>query len=117
MNLGIKNKIALVTGSSRGIGKASAISLAKEDVNLIICGRDKQTLNQSVAEIKQINPKTVGIQCDVTNENNLDTLVKEITENIRFVFNSPIPPIYSTCPTLGPWLSGSVLGSCALKWS
>ena len=82
MNLGIKNKIALVTGSSRGIGKASAISLAKEGVNLIICGRDKQTLNQSVAEIKQINPKTVGIQCDVTDENNLDTLVKEIIENI-----------------------------------
>ena len=43
MDLGIKNKIALVTGSSRGIGKAAAISLAKEGAKVVICGRNQNT--------------------------------------------------------------------------
>ena len=55
MDLGIKNKIALVTGSSRGIGKAAAISLAKEGAKVVICGRNQITLDTTLTEIKKIN--------------------------------------------------------------
>ena len=47
MDLGIKNKNALVTGGSRGLGLASAISLANEGVNLVICARSKDDLDKA----------------------------------------------------------------------
>ena len=78
MDLGIENKIALVTGSSRGIGKAAAISLAKEGAKVVICGRNQITLDTTLTEIKKINPNTIGINCDVTDESDLVTLVNEI---------------------------------------
>ena len=78
MDLGIENKIALVTGSSRGIGKAAAISLAKEGAKVVICGRNQITLDTTLTEIKKINPNTIGINCDVTDESDLITLVNEI---------------------------------------
>ena len=82
MDLGIKNKIALVTGSSRGIGKAAAISLAKEGAKVVICGRNQNTLDTTLTEIKKINQNIIGINCDVTEEKNLITLVNEIKTQI-----------------------------------
>ena len=82
MDLGIKNKIALVTGSSRGIGKAAAISLAKEGAKVVICGRNQNTLDTTLAEIKKINQNIIGINCDVTEKNNLITLVNEIKNQV-----------------------------------
>ena len=49
MDLGIKNKIALVTAASQGLGKASAIELAKEGAKLIICSRNKDKIKGKVA--------------------------------------------------------------------
>lgn len=42
MNLGIKSKVALVTASSKGLGKAAAKALAAEGVKVIICSRNKE---------------------------------------------------------------------------
>ena len=51
MDLGIKNKIALITAASQGLGKASAIELAKEGAKLIICSRNKDKIKQTAHEI------------------------------------------------------------------
>ena len=51
MDLGIKNKVALVTAASQGLGKASALELAKEGVRLAICSRDKKKIEKTAKEI------------------------------------------------------------------
>ena len=53
MKMNLEGKLALVTGSTKGIGKAIAIELAKEGTNVIINGRQKVTVDKIVAEIKE----------------------------------------------------------------
>ncbi|MDP2685130.1 MAG: SDR family oxidoreductase [bacterium] len=58
MNLNISNKVALIGGASKGLGKASAISLAKEGVNLAICSNDEKSLLETTEYIKS----TYGVE-------------------------------------------------------
>jgi 3-oxoacyl-[acyl-carrier protein] reductase len=53
MELGLKNKVAFVAASSQGLGKAVALELAKEGAHVIICGRNKDTLEKTKQEIEQ----------------------------------------------------------------
>jgi len=58
MDMGLHNKTALVTGSTKGIGKAIAMELAKEGVNVLINGRNYEEVEQTVNEIKFNFPAT-----------------------------------------------------------
>ncbi|MEK3862156.1 SDR family oxidoreductase [Paenibacillus sp. FSL H7-0716] len=58
MDMGLNNKTALITGSAKGIGKAIAIELAKEGVNVLINGRNYDQVEQTVNEIKSNFPAT-----------------------------------------------------------
>ena len=54
MDLGIKGKNALVTGGSRGLGRQAALALANEGVNVAICARGKDRLDETAAELRAI---------------------------------------------------------------
>ncbi len=82
MELGIKNKIALVTGSSRGIGKSCALSLAKEGVKVVICGRNQNTLDNTLKEIKELSPQSIAIKADITNISSLNNVTNEINNKL-----------------------------------
>jgi 3-oxoacyl-[acyl-carrier protein] reductase len=58
MDMGLNNKTALVTGSTKGIGKAIAIELAKEGVNVLINGRNYEEVERTINEIKSDFPAT-----------------------------------------------------------
>jgi len=58
MDMGLKNKTALVTGSTKGIGKAIAIELAKEGVHVLINGQNEEEAERTVNEIKSAFPAT-----------------------------------------------------------
>ncbi|MFD1954109.1 SDR family NAD(P)-dependent oxidoreductase [Paenibacillus thailandensis] len=58
MDMGLINKTALVTGSTKGIGKAIAIELAKEGVNVLINGRNNEEVERTVNELKSAFPAT-----------------------------------------------------------
>ncbi|ANS75764.1 oxidoreductase [Paenibacillus yonginensis] len=58
MDMGLKNKTALVTGSTRGIGKAIAFELAREGVHVLINGRNNDDVERTVAEIQAAFPET-----------------------------------------------------------
>jgi len=80
MDLGIKNKVALVLASSKGLGKAVARELANEGARVIICGTDEEALAATEAEIQAISPGNIkSIVCDITDEVQRKRLVQQST--------------------------------------
>jgi 3-oxoacyl-[acyl-carrier protein] reductase len=78
MDLGLKDKVALVLASSKGLGKAVAIELAKEGAKVIICGTDSEALAKTEIEINSIAPtKVASFVCDLTSEEQRKQLVHE----------------------------------------
>ena len=75
MDLGIKGKVALVTGGSRGLGRQSALALAAEGVNVAICARGQGTLNQTAAELKATGVKVGAFVADLGDETGAADLV------------------------------------------
>ncbi len=65
MDLGIKDRVGIVTGGSRGLGRVSALSLAREGVKVAICGRTQSTLDKTVDELKSMGVAAVGIVADI----------------------------------------------------
>lgn len=77
MDLGIDGNTALLTASSSGLGKASAIALAEEGVNVVVNGRDKERLEDAVQEITQTaRGDVVGVAGDITDTDDVETLVE-----------------------------------------
>ncbi len=75
-----KNKIALITGSATGIGKAVAQRLAKEGAILILFDIDKEGLEATVLEIRSDNLQANGIVVDISNETAVREAIMEIEE-------------------------------------
>ncbi len=72
----LKGKTAIITGASRGIGRAIAASLAKEGMNLVIAARGKEALDQTAAELSaQYKVRVIGVPCDVSKQADLQNLV------------------------------------------
>lgn len=67
MDLGISGKRALVCASSRGLGKACALSLAREGANVVMNGRTAETLDAAVEEVRAVASGSVSaVLCDIT---------------------------------------------------
>ncbi len=74
----LQGKIALVTGASRGIGRAAALALAKEGAHVVVTARTKSELDSLAAEIEKLGVQALAIDADVTSESDVDRL-KELT--------------------------------------
>jgi 3-oxoacyl-[acyl-carrier protein] reductase len=69
MDMGLKGKVAVVCAASKGLGKASAMGLAAEGANLVICARGEETLNATAREIADATGgKVVPVAADVSQE-------------------------------------------------
>jgi NAD(P)-dependent dehydrogenase (short-subunit alcohol dehydrogenase family) len=78
MDLQLQGKTALVTGGSEGIGKGIALVLAKEGVDVAICARRKEPLEQAAAEIaKATNRKIVPIVADLTKDADAKSFIEQ----------------------------------------
>jgi 3-oxoacyl-[acyl-carrier protein] reductase len=75
MDLELRGKIAIVTGSSRGIGRAIALALAAEGCRVVLCARNAAPLDDAVAEAKRRGGEAVGVACDVTTPAGVAALV------------------------------------------
>ncbi|MDB4904134.1 MAG: fabG 3 [Mucilaginibacter sp.] len=82
MDLKIKNKLALVTGSTAGIGFAIAKSLANEGAAVIVNGRTAERVNQAVEKIKNEtgNTNIKGIAADFADKRQIEQLISQLPE-------------------------------------
>lgn len=76
MDLGLKDKVALVAASSQGLGRAVAEELAAEGASLVLCARDSETLDQTAAAIaERSNTRVLAVPADVTVTDDIRRLV------------------------------------------
>jgi 3-oxoacyl-[acyl-carrier protein] reductase len=73
----LTNKVAIVTGSSSGIGKAIALRFGEEEAKVVVTARRLKLCEQTVAQIKKRGGEAWAIQTDVADEQQMERLIKE----------------------------------------
>lgn len=105
-----EDKVVLITGSSQGIGKATALAFAQQGAHLVLNGRNPDRLSQAVSELKSAGVKVIGIQADLTREaeaarllsdtikafGRLDILINNAGISMRGNFADLDPKVYRT---------------------
>ena len=81
----LKNKKAIITGGSRGLGKATALAFAKEGIDVAVTGRNEERLKETVAEIEQFGVKAIYAVFDVGNYEEVKTSIKDIIQRLGTV--------------------------------
>lgn len=77
MKLGLKDKVAIIGGSSKGLGKSCAISLANEGVNIVLCARGKEALKKTSDEIKNLGVKVLPLVVDMASKTDNQKIINE----------------------------------------
>ncbi len=81
MDLGIKDKIAVVTASSMGLGRATAEALAAEGVKLALCSRDETRIRETAEHLeKTFNTDVMAGACDVTDNNSITAFKEKVIQ-------------------------------------
>jgi len=76
MDLGLKDKVAIVAGASRGIGRAAALVLAEEGCRLALAARGEEALHAVVGETEAKGAEAIAVPVDLTNANDGERLVQ-----------------------------------------
>ena len=88
MKLNLKNKNAIVCASSQGLGKAAALDLAEEGVNLAICSRDQDKINKVKEEIHQKTKseiKVIALKVDLDSPDEIQAFYKQVENDLGSV--------------------------------
>jgi 3-oxoacyl-[acyl-carrier protein] reductase len=93
MDLGIKGKAALVCGASRGLGRACALSLAREGARVTIASRTRQSIEKTADELRALTGATIiAVAADVTTEEGRSTLLAACPNPDILITNAGGPP-------------------------
>ncbi|MFH5886328.1 glucose 1-dehydrogenase [Halalkalibaculum sp. DA3122] len=73
----LKNKVAIVTGAATGIGRATAVALAKEGANILVADINQQELAKTLALIEQEDVDGVSMKTDIARPDQVDNMVRQ----------------------------------------
>lgn len=85
MELGIKGKVAIVTGSAKGIGRACAVAFAKEGANVCINDVDVQEGTKVADEVRSYGVDSIFIKCDVTSEVDIKNMFRKTYDHFGHI--------------------------------
>jgi len=98
----LAGKVALITGGSRGIGKATALGFARAGADVVVASRKLADLNQVAHEIQALEKKALAIEAHVGRQEDIQKLVERITTEFGkidiLVNNAGTNP--TLCPTI-----------------
>jgi NAD(P)-dependent dehydrogenase (short-subunit alcohol dehydrogenase family) len=77
----LKGKVAVVTGASRGLGRAMALGLAQAGANVVIT--DVLDTKKAVKEIEALGSRSLGLKVDITNKGQIDEMVKKTVAKFK----------------------------------
>src|SRR5579885_2178264 len=80
MDLELKDKVAIVTGSSRGIGRAIALGLAAEGARVVLTARGAERLAETVREVEALGVAALGVPVDLTQPDAAERVVRAAKE-------------------------------------
>ncbi|MEE3234423.1 MAG: SDR family NAD(P)-dependent oxidoreductase [Candidatus Latescibacterota bacterium] len=75
MDMGLKDKVVVITGASRGIGRSIALGFANEGARLCICARNAEGLNTTAEELRQSGCEVEAVPLDITTPEGAETLI------------------------------------------
>lgn len=76
----LTDKVALITGSGRGIGRSIAEALLAAGAKVVINDINEETCQKTANELKEAGGETLGVVCDVTNTDSIQTMVDKVME-------------------------------------
>ncbi|KUO69727.1 MAG: beta-ketoacyl-ACP reductase [Clostridia bacterium BRH_c25] len=74
----LKDKVAIITGSTKGIGMETAKTFAREGAKVVVCGTRENAIKEVVEEIKAMGAEALGFKVDVSKRASVDEMVAEI---------------------------------------
>jgi NAD(P)-dependent dehydrogenase (short-subunit alcohol dehydrogenase family) len=80
LELGLKGKIAVITGGSDGIGLATALRLAREGADVAICARRKEPLDQAAARLREAGAQVLAVPADMSKKADIDRFIKAVID-------------------------------------
>jgi len=73
----LKNKVAIITGARRGMGKAHALKLASLGCKVVVADISQEDCQKAVDEIKAMNGEAIAIKCDISKKVEVDAMIEK----------------------------------------
>lgn len=96
MDLGLKRKVAVIGGSSKGLGRGCAVRLAQEGADVVICSNDRSSLQKTAEFIRNLGVEVVALEVNMASKEDNERIVNETIERFGkidiLINNSGGPP-------------------------